>query len=59
MVDRVQTWIDQSIVGDMVVATGVKRLNLGVATIVPFHGMRTADMTEVAWQAERASAVTR
>ena len=58
-VDRVQTWIDQSIVGDMVVATGVKRLNLGVATIVPFHGMRTADMTEVAWQAERASAVTR
>ena len=37
----------------------VKRLNLSVATIVPFHGMRTADMTEVAWQAERASAVKR
>jgi len=36
----------------------VKRLNLDVATIVPFHGMRTADMTELARQAERlASAI--
>jgi glyoxylase-like metal-dependent hydrolase (beta-lactamase superfamily II) len=29
----------------------VRRLKLDVGTIVPFHGLRTADMAEVEWQA--------
>jgi hypothetical protein len=31
----------------------IHRLKLDVRTIVPFHGMRTADMTELARQAGR------
>jgi glyoxylase-like metal-dependent hydrolase (beta-lactamase superfamily II) len=29
----------------------IRRLKLDVGTIAPFHGLRTADMAEVAWQA--------
>jgi hypothetical protein len=28
----------------------IRRLKLDVGTIVPFHGLRTADMAEVEWQ---------
>jgi glyoxylase-like metal-dependent hydrolase (beta-lactamase superfamily II) len=33
----------------------VRRLKLDVGAIAPFHGLRTADMAEVAWQAHRTS----
>jgi glyoxylase-like metal-dependent hydrolase (beta-lactamase superfamily II) len=34
----------------------IQRLKLDVRTIVPFHGMRTAELAELAWQSGKATA---